>query len=77
MAVIQITQYLKSQIETRLSNEKGQFALDIALGLAVVLIISAFIIMPGLNTLAKGFMTDMSNWWTNTMSGKIFTTTGN
>lgn len=77
MAIIQITHYLKSQIEAKLANEKGQFALDIALGLAVVLIISAFIVMPGLNTLAKGFMTNMSNWWTNTISSKIFTTTGN
>lgn len=77
MKLTQMWCYSKALVEQKLKNEKGQFALDIALGLAVVLVISAFIIMPGLRTLSSGFMTSMTTWWNNTMSGQIFRTTGN
>ena len=72
MQILEIGHYIKLKCLSKLSNERGQFALDIALGLAVVLVISAFIIMPGLRTLSTGFMTNMTNWWNNTMSGQIF-----
>lgn len=77
MYMLKRMEYLKFRVTQTIKNQKGQFALDIALGLAVVLIISAFIIMPGLKTLSSTFMTNMTSWWTNTMSTKIFTTTGN
>lgn len=77
MKLTQMWHYSKAVVQQKLKNEKGQFALDIALGLAVVLVISAFIIMPGLRTLSSGFMTSMTTWWNNTMSGQIFRTTGN
>lgn len=77
MYILKQMEYLKFRVTHTIKNQKGQFALDIALGLAVVLIISAFIIMPGLKTLSSTFMTNMTSWWTNTMSTKIFTTTGN
>lgn len=76
LLMIQIN-YISMKSREALRNHQGQFALDIALGMAVVLIISAFIIMPGLKTLSSGFMSNMTSWWTNTMSTKIFTTTGN
>lgn len=77
MRLMTMWRYTRALVQQKLGNEKGQFALDIALGLAVVLVISAFIIMPGLRTLSSGFMTSMTNWWNNTMSGQIFRTTGN
>lgn len=77
MRMLAIWNYTYRSIKAKISDERGQFALDIALGLAVVLVISAFIIMPGLRTLSSGFMTSMTNWWNNTMSGQIFRTTGN
>lgn len=73
----EIWHYGRSKMAEKINNERGQFALDIALGLAVVLIISAFIVMPGLRTLSSGFMTSMTTWWNTTMSGQIFRTTGN
>ncbi len=77
MWIKEIWHYSRSKITEMIKNERGQFALDIALGLAVVLIISAFIVMPGLRTLSSGFMTSMTTWWNTTMSGQIFRTTGN
>lgn len=70
-------QYCQAKVLEKISNEKGQFALDIALGMAVVLVISAFIIMPGLKSVSNDFMTSMSTWWKTTMSSQIFKTSGN
>lgn len=72
-----IYSYCKAKFFKNINNEKGQFALDIALGMAVVLVISAFIIMPGLKDVSTDFMTSMSNWWKTTMSSQIFKTSGN
>lgn len=77
MMVISQLKFCSIFIGRKLSNERGQFALDIALGMAVVLVISAFIVIPGLKDLSNNFMTAMSNWWNTTMSGQIFKTTGN
>ncbi len=77
MKLLLVFQYCKAKVLERVGNEKGQFALDIALGMAVVLVISAFIIMPGLKSISNSFMTSMSSWWTDTMSGQIFKTSGN
>lgn len=61
----------------RLQGKKGQFALDIALGMAIVLVISAFVIMPGLKGFSNTFISSMNSWWTNTISTKVFSTSGN
>lgn len=66
-----------SKIIEKLKEKKGQFALDIALGMAVVLVISAFVIMPGLKGFSNTFMSSMNSWWTNTISTKVFSTSGN
>ncbi len=70
-------QYCYIWLLDRIDNEEGQFALDIALGMAVVLVISAFIIMPGLRGMGTDFMTTMSTWWKTTISGQVFRTSGN
>lgn len=70
-------QYCRISLLKGIHNERGQFALDIALGMAVVLVISAFIVMPGLRTISTDFMTSMNTWWKNTVSSQIFRTSGN
>lgn len=77
MKLLLVYQYCQAKFLERVNNEKGQFALDIALGMAVVLVISAFIIMPGLRSISTDFMTSMTTWWKNTMSSQIFKTSGN
>lgn len=65
------------RLVAKLKERKGQFALDIALGMAIVLVISAFIIMPGLKGFSNNFISSMNTWWTNTISTRVFSTTGN
>jgi hypothetical protein len=68
--------YCKAWVKQKVGNNRGQFALDIALGLAVVLVISAFIVLPGLRDLCDLFIKDMTAWWSKTMNGQIFKTSG-
>lgn len=42
------------------------------LGIAAVLIIAAFVIIPGLRSFAANIMTQLGNWWNNTIAGEIF-----
>lgn len=72
MHIQQMYHYCKANLEKQINNERGQFAIDIALGLAVVLIISAFVILPKLTDLGTTFMTDITTWWTGTMKAKLF-----
>lgn len=68
---------LRRAMMARMACSKGQFALDIAIGLAIVLVISAFVVLPSLKTLSGTFFTDMSKWWSSTMSSHLFSTSGN
>ncbi len=72
MHIQQMYHYCKASLEKQLKNERGQFAVDIMLGIAIVLIISAFVILPKLTTIGELFMTDLSSWWTTTIKAKLF-----
>jgi len=51
---------------------KRGFGLNEFLGIAVALIIAAFVIIPSLKTFADEIMTEMNNWWDETISSSIF-----
>lgn len=52
--------------------ERGEFGMSAIIGIAIGLIIAAFILIPGLQTFATTIMTDMELWWTNSISSQIF-----
>jgi len=54
-------------------RKKGGFGMNELLGIAAALIIAAFIIIPGLRNIAQSIMTELQEWWTNTIVSKIFT----
>lgn len=58
-----------------LSKSNRGAGLGEILGIAAVLIIAAFVIIPGLRTLAGTIMTSLSNWWRDTIAGQVFPTT--
>jgi hypothetical protein len=67
---------IKTKIKTKLysaviKNNKG-FGLSEFLGIAVALIIAAFVIIPRLQEFATKIMNDMDYWWKNTISPSIF-----
>lgn len=59
--------YLRCQ-----SSERGEFGMSSIIGIAIGLIIAAFILIPGIQTFATKIMSDMQLWWTNSISSQIF-----
>lgn len=53
-------------------SERGEFGMSAIIGIAIGLIIAAFILIPGLQTFANTIMTDMDLWWANSISSQIF-----
>ncbi len=55
-----------------IKEEKGEFGMGSVIGIAIGLIIAAFILIPGIQVFAGQIMTDMQQWWLNSISSQIF-----
>lgn len=55
-----------------LKSEKGEFGISSVIGIAIGLIVAAFILIPGIQTFASEIISDMQLWWTNSISTQIF-----
>lgn len=62
----------RSRLSTLIQCERGEFGMSAIIGIAIGLIIAAFILIPGLQTFATTIMSDMELWWTNSISSQIF-----
>lgn len=62
----------KSALVKFLAAEKGEFGISSVIGIAIGLIVAAFILIPGIETFATNIMTDMQLWWTNSIGSQIF-----
>lgn len=62
---------IKRWMET-LKSEKGEFGMSSIIGIAIGLIVAAFILIPGIQTFATKIMSDMQVWWTGTIGSQIF-----
>jgi len=54
-----------------LLNNKG-FGMYEIIGIAAVLLVAAFVIIPGFRSFSEGMMSDMKTWFSNTISTSIF-----
>lgn len=62
----------RSYFSSMVQCERGEFGMSAIIGIAIGLIIAAFILIPGLQTFATTIMSDMELWWTNSISSQIF-----
>lgn len=71
-----IKKYLKGQFALKkqkwFSDIRGEFGMSSIIGLAIGLIVAAFILIPGVRTFATSVITDMQSWWTTTISSTLF-----
>lgn len=58
----------------RLTSDERGFGMNELLGIAAALIIAGFVVVPGLRALADSIMTELKNWWDNTIKASIFHT---
>jgi hypothetical protein len=54
-----------------LKNQKG-FGMYEVIGIAAVLIVAAFVVIPGFRAFAQNIMTRMDTWLNTTVFGQIF-----
>mgnify|MGYP000167734094 FL=1 len=64
----------ESMLRKLSKNEKGEGFTELIILACIGVIIAAFVILPGLKDFAQKVMLAFSNWWDNTISGKIFPT---
>jgi len=71
-----IKKYLKGQLALKkqkwVSDIRGEFGMSSIIGLAIGLIVAAFILIPGVRTFETSVITDMQSWWTTTISSTLF-----
>jgi hypothetical protein len=60
------------KIKEWLKSERGEFGMSAIIGVAIGLIVAAFILIPGIQAFATQIMTDMQNWWANAISSQLF-----
>lgn len=65
---------LKEVIGETLNNERGQFAVDMVIGIVVSIVLAAVIVMPSMETLVEDMVASLSTWW-STIELTVFKTT--
>ena len=65
---------LKNVIKEKIISTKGEFGVSIIINIAIALIIAAFILLPNMKTFSNKLMTDISDWYTNTLKNSLFDT---
>lgn len=55
-----------------LQEESGEFGLNTVIGVAIGLIVAAFVVLPGIRSFADLVMDHMSLWWETGVHGTIF-----
>lgn len=64
---------LKEVIGENLNNDRGQFAVDMVIGIVVSIVLAAVIVMPSMETLVEDMVGALSGWW-STIELTVFKT---
>ncbi len=64
--------HMRRQKERWLTDTRGEFGMNSIIGVAIGLIIAAFVLIPSLQKFAKTVMAAMETWWSGTISGSLF-----
>ncbi len=74
MSKILKLEIIRQRLKYMLLDKAGEFGVGSILSIAVALIVSAFVLVPGMRGFAKHIIDGMNNWWVNTISVEIFPT---
>ena len=64
---------LKVVIGENLNNDRGQFAVDMIIGIVVSIVLAVVIVMPNMENLVESMVTSLSVWWDN-IEATVFVT---
>ncbi len=62
------------RVKTALCNNRGAVGKEEIIGIAITMIVAAFIVIPQLRNFATSVMTSLTDWWGVTISPRIFNT---
>lgn len=71
MILIKTWSKFQSLTQAQLNNERGQFAVDLIIGIVVSIVLAAVIVMPNMETFIQEMMDAMTDWW-NSIQTEIF-----
>lgn len=54
------------------AEERGDFGMNAVIGIAIGLIVAAFVLIPGIENFADTIIRDMQNWWSNGITSALF-----
>lgn len=63
--------YFTTLINTKLNNKRGEFGMSALLGVVSTMIVTAFIVLPGMRGFADNVIVGLDTWW-ESMSSSIF-----
>ena len=61
--IIKVITQLTNAIGNQLADERGQFAVDMVIGIVVSIVLAAVIVMPSMETLVEDMVTSLTSWW--------------
>ncbi|MCK5763492.1 MAG: hypothetical protein KAH05_05180 [Clostridiales bacterium] len=65
---------LKKKFKKFLSNEKGEFGISALLSIAIALMITVFVLVPGIRGITQKAVDGLDDWWDTTIENEIFAT---
>lgn len=60
------------RLRMRVLDDRGEFGMNAVIGIAIGLIVAAFVLIPGIKVFAGTIISDMQAWWSDTVSSQIF-----
>lgn len=65
---------LKKKFKKFLSNERGEFGISALLSIAIALMITVFVLVPGIRGITQKAVDGLDSWWDTTIENEIFAT---
>lgn len=62
---------IKYLISKSIRSKRGELAMGTILGIAIAIILAAFVLIPQLRSFTNTILNDVQSWWTNTVKDTI------
>lgn len=63
-------------LSMKVKSQRGEFGMGAIISMAIGIIVASFVMVPSMQNFAETIMTSMNDWWTNSISAKVFPTNG-
>lgn len=68
---------IKKMVSKKINNQRGEFGVSALLSIAIALMITVFVLIPGITGITQKAVDGLDDWWDTTLKDNIFVTTIN